>query len=170
MKEKITAFIAELITYDYILFGSSFVLFIIFFILGIVARKKTLLAILLFILSFGTLFLAPTLGYVQMHTYLFKNSVELTSEKKLSFTEAIVIYGTLKNESNFDFKSCKVTATIYRATGNKYKDYLYLFKPIIKMSIVEQEINKSQTREFKLIVEPFVYTKEYTIALGANCK
>ncbi len=170
MKSKITAFLNDLITYDYILFGSVFGLFLLFVILGIVLRRKVVLAIFLIILSFIILFVGSTLGYVKMHEYLFKNSVEMLSQKRLNFTEAVVVKGKLINESNYHFKECKVTASAIKRTKNELKNFIYAFKPIRKMSIVEHDISIGEIREFKIIVEPFTYLKDYNISLGASCK
>ncbi|MCD6433795.1 MAG: DUF2393 family protein, partial [Sulfurimonas sp.] len=161
MKAKITALIDGLIAYDYILFGVVFVLFILFITLAIILRKKSGLAIFLALFSFLLLFLAPTIGYVQMHKILFKNSTELISQKKLSFTKAVVVKGTLKNESKFDFKSCEITASAYKVSENSIKNFLFKLKPFKKMSILEYDILKGDVRKFKIIVEPFTYSKEY---------
>ncbi|WP_321777433.1 DUF2393 family protein [Sulfurimonas sp.] len=170
MKEKITAFINELITYDYILFGGAFILFILFIILGIVLRKKTFLAIFFILLSFVILFGFPTIGYVKMHEFLFKNSIELVSEKKLTFTKAVVINATITNDSKRYFKTCRITAKAYKVSKNKLKSFIYSFKSFKKMSIILQDIEVGQTREFKMFLEPFTYSKKYHILLGAKCK
>ncbi|PIX65193.1 MAG: hypothetical protein COZ44_03110, partial [Sulfurimonas sp. CG_4_10_14_3_um_filter_36_910] len=160
----------DLIGYDYILFGASFFLFLLFIILGMVLRRKTALSIIILLFAFLTLILGPTLGYVKMHNTMFKNSTNIVSQKELTFTQAIVLMGTLVNESNVDFKSCKITASLYKTSANKLKNYLYSFKAFQEMSILEDAIQKGETREFKLIIEPFTYTKEYNISLGAKCK
>ncbi len=170
MSLNIAAFIEDLIGYDYILFGGSFGVFLLCIILAIVVRKKVGLAVLLIFLGFGTLVLGPTLGYIKMHKYLFKNSLTLTSQKKLSFSEAVVVKGTLTNESKRDFQSCTITASAYKVTQNKYKDYLYKLKPFKKMSIVEYDIKEGKSIDFKLFIEPFTYTKDYNVSLGADCK
>lgn len=170
MESEITAFIDGLIMHDYILFGSAFVLFILFIILGLVLRKKIGLAVFLIIIAFSTLILAPTLGYTKLHAYLFKNTTTITKQKKLEFTEAIVINGTLVNESKYDFKSCKITANVHQVSKNEIKNYLLKFKTINKMSIVEEDILKGETINFKMIVEPFTYKRDYSITIGADCK
>jgi hypothetical protein len=170
MKHKISAFIEGLITYDYILFGTSFVLFLIFIILGIILRKKLVLTILFIFLAFVILLLGSTLGYIKMHDTLFKNSTELISQKRLEFTQAVVVKGRLTNESSREFTECKITASAYKVTSNKYKNYLKKLKPFKKMSIIEEYIAVSETREFKIIVEPFTYSRDYNISLGADCK
>jgi len=169
MKEKILAFIHGLISYDYILFGACFVLFILFIILALLLRKKLIIALFFVLLGFAILALGPTLGYIQMHKYLFKNSVEMLSQKKLNFVQAVVVKGSIKNESKFDFSECKISAEVYKVSANKYKNYLLRLKPFQKMSIIEQDLPRGQIREFKIIIEPFTYQKEYNISLGASC-
>jgi len=170
MKDKITTFIDGLIIYDYILFGSVFTLFILFIVLAIVLRRKIGLAIFLTLFSFILLFVGSSVGYIQMHKFLFKTSVVLKSQKKLHFTKAVIVKGSLKNESRFDFKSCKITASAYKVSGNVVKDIILPFKPFVKMSILEYDIKKDEVREFKIIVEPFTYSRDYNVSIGASCK
>jgi len=170
IKEKITAFINELVVYDYILFGSVFALFLLFIILAIILRKKIVLSIVLILFSFTILTLGPTLGYIKMHEQLYKNSCELLSQKRLSFTPAIVVNGTITNESKFDFSSCKISATAYKSSNNIVKKYVYLLKPLKKRSILQENILKGETQEFKIIIEPFTYKKDYNISIKASCK
>jgi len=170
MKVNIKNFIDGLISYDYILFGSSVALFILFIILAILLRRKVVVALFFVLLAFASFLLGPTLGYLEMHKFLFKNNTELISQKKLHFSKAVVVKGKLTNESNFDFTSCKITANAFKVTANKYKNYIYKLKPFKKMSIVEKDIKKGETREFKIIVEPFTYKRDYNISLGASCR
>lgn len=170
MNAKVAEFINNLVLYDYILFGAAFVLFLLFLILAIVIRTKTVIAVLLVIIAFSTLVLTPTIGYIEMHNYIYKNSIDLTYHKKLQFTEAIVLKGTLKNESKLDFGNCKISAEAFKVTGDEYKDYLMKFKPIIKMSITEHNISKGESRDFKFILEPFTYKKDYNVSVEAMCR
>lgn len=170
MKEKITAFIDSLILYDYILFGSVFLLFILFFIITILLRKRIGLAIFFLFISFGVLIFGSTLGYMQMHKFLFKNKTVLLSQKKLTFTKAVVVKGSITNESKFYFDSCKIIASAYKVSGNPVKDFLFPFNPFKKMSIIKEDIAKGETRKFKIIIEPFTYSKDYNISLESKCK
>lgn len=72
MKEKIDAFIQGLIVYDYILFGSVFILFILFIVLSLLSKRKVGISVFFVLLSFSILLLGPTLGYIKMHQFLFK--------------------------------------------------------------------------------------------------
>ncbi len=156
--------------YDYILFGGVFFLFLLFIVVSILTRKKVFLALFFIVMAFSTLILGPTLGYIAMHKYLFKNSVVLESQKRLTFTKAVVVKGSITNESEFDFTSCKVRANLYKISTNKYKNYLFSLKPLKKASMLTPAIPKGSTHQFKLFIEPFTYSKEYNITLGADCK
>lgn len=170
MNPKVTAFIDGLIIYDYVLFGSAFALFILFIILTIVLRDKMGAAIFFLIVAFTSLVVIPTYGYIAMHDYLFKNSITLTHQQKLLYSDSLLLRGTLKNESRFDFSSCKITASVSRVTENKYKNYLLKFKPFIKSSIVTPEVKQQDSHSFEFFVEPFVYKNDYNISLEADCK
>ena len=170
MKEKIIAFVHNLLVYDYILFGAAFTLFILFIILALVLRQRVGVAIFFVFLGFGILLSAPTLGYIELHKYLFKNSTKLISQKKLHFVDAIVVHGTVTNESKFAFDECRVVASVYRYTPNKLKNYIYKLKPLKRSTFVLYDIPKGATKEFKMFVEPFRYSREYNLTLGADCR
>ena len=170
MKEKITTFIHNLIPYDYMLFGGVFVLFLLFLILAIVMRNKIGFSVFLLLLSFSILFTGPTVVYTKMHEYLYSSNLTIVSQKKLSFTPAIVLKGTLENTSQYNFKECRLRANVLKVSKNALREYFYSFKPLKKMSMLVFDIKKGQTREFKLIIEPFTYKKDYNISLQASCK
>lgn len=170
MTDIITKFIHQLIIYDYILFGSLLALFLLFIILGIILRNRVGIAIFFIIFAFTTLIVGSTFGYIKMHEYLFKNTTSIISQKKLTFTQAVVVYAKVTNNSNRDFKSCKITAAAHKVSGNKIKDYILKFKPISKMSIIENDIQKGQEREVKFIIEPFTYKYDFNITVGADCR
>jgi hypothetical protein len=171
MKAKITAFIDQLLIYDYALFGAVILLFILFLILAILLRKKIILSVILILLSFVILTLGPTVGYQQLHSFLFKTDTSVTKIKKLEFSKAIVIKGSLTNVSNRVLSTCKITAKMFKVSGNRYLDMLYPLNPFKKMSILRDvNLSKGEQYEFKMIVEPFTYSKDYNVSIGAKCR
>lgn len=170
MKHKLAAFIDSLIKYDYILFGTILFIFFTLVVLALVLRKKAGLSIFLVIFSFIFLLVSPIVGYAKLHSYLFKNTLTLTSQKKLQFTKAAVVFGTLQNDSKRNFTACQITAIATKASKNKFKNYIYQFKPFMKMSIIEEDIAKSEKIDFKIIIDPFTYKKDYNITLKADCR
>jgi hypothetical protein len=170
MKLRIEEFIGSLMVYDYILFASVFILFILFIVLAILLRKRVIVSLFFTLIAFAIFFLGPTWGYIELHNFLFKNKTELLSQKRLHFTKAIVVKGSVKNLSKLDFSSCKITAITYRQTANKYKNYIYRLKPLKKMSIFLRDIKREETRSFMIIVEPFTYRGDYNVSLEASCR
>jgi hypothetical protein len=171
MKQKIIAFIDGLILYDYILFGGVIALFILFLILAILLRRHVGLSVFIILLAFIILLLGPTLGYIQLHKFLYKNEIKITEIKKLKFTNALLIEGNLKNISKINFHTCNIKAGAYKVSGKKIPDMIYPFKPFkhgyLKLDTI---IKPDETKSFKLFIEPFNYKKDYNITIGANCR
>ena len=170
MRSELRQFIEGLLPYDYILFGGSLLLFLLFVILAVVKRDRVGIALFFIIIAIVVITFVPTYGYVKLHESLFANTVELMSQKRLQFVEALVLKGKLTNRSQRDFSECKITAKLYPITKNKYKNYILEFKPFQKMSIVERDIPKAKTKEFKMIVEPFHYRYKFGVQLKADCR
>lgn len=167
---RLNQFIHGLLVYDYIFFGAIFILFLLFVILGIILRHRLSIALFFIVLGFMTLFAGSFFGYKELHRYLFANKITLVEQKKLTYSQAVVVYGNIKNISKRDFKSCKIISTVYRSDKLEIKELLFRLKPLKKVSIVTPEIKKGDTQDFKIIVEPFTYKKEYFLTLEADCK
>ena len=170
MKSSVRTFIEELLPYDYLLFGGALLLFLLFIIIAILKREKIKTALFFTLLAFVTIIIMPTYGYVKLHEILFANKVELVSQKKLQFVEAVVIKGRVTNLSDKDFKQCKITAQLHKVSKNKYRNYILQFKPFKKRSIVEYNIEQNSTKEFKMIIEPFRYKYKFGVDLKADCR
>lgn len=170
MRGVIAEFIKSITLYDYILFGSLFFLFIVLIIIGIIIRRRTIIAVLTIVFAFVQLIVGSTYGYTKLHAYIYKNEIEITTQKKLNFTQAIVIEGVLKNTSEKDFQSCKIEAKVCKKSKYKIKEFILGLKPVSKMFIIEENIPKAAQREFKMIVEPFTYPHDYNVTVKAKCK
>ncbi len=171
MKQQIIAFIDSLILYDYILLGAVAALFILFLILAILIRRRPGLSVFMVLLAFIILLLGPTLGYMKLHEFLFKNEVTITDARKLEFTDALMIQGTLTNSSKFPFEHCRVTAGTYKVSGNTVMDMLFPLNPFRKASLtIDTPLEPGQSEPFKLFIERFHYQKDYNITIGADCQ
>ncbi len=170
MSPKITAFIDGLILYDYLLFGGSLLLFILLLTLAILLRRKIGIALLLILLAFGIIILAPTLGYVKLHDFIYKNKISIREVKALEFTQALIVWGDLNNTSKRHFSKCAITAEIYKVANNPVLDLLYPLNPFKKSTIITKDIAAGESRSYKIIIEPFTYSKEYNLSVGASCQ
>ena len=170
MKEKILEFIHGLSNYDYILFAGLFFVFLLLLILTLLLRKRAFFASVFLILSLITLFVGPFVGYIQLHDYLYKNSSKITEIKALEFSPALVVLGNITNESQRDFSTCKINVNIFKVAHNQILDAIFPYSPFQTMQVTETDIAKGETRDLKIIVEPFSYKQDYNVSLGVDCR
>lgn len=170
MKQRLAAFIDQLTLYDYLLFGGSVLLFVLFLVLAILLRKRTGLAITCTLLAVMTILFVPTVGYVELNDYIYKHDVGITEIRPLEFSDALVVRGTLTNRSKRDFHTCTITAGAYKVAHNSVLDLLYPLNPFRSGSITKTNVLKGEKLEFKIFVEPFRYTKDYNVSIGATCR
>ncbi|NPA66164.1 MAG: DUF2393 domain-containing protein [Epsilonproteobacteria bacterium] len=170
MKEKILLFLHTFTVYDYIYFGSVFILFILFIVLTLLLREKITLALFMLLIALLDITLGPTLGYNYFHSTLYKNEITITKAKKLTFVKAVIIEGNLKNTSKFNFKECKIEASILRDTHNKYKNLILKLKPIKTDILIVKDIPKGKSTEFKFLIEPFNYQKDFNVSVTGICR
>jgi len=156
--------------YDYILFGVSGALFLVLLFLAILLRNKIGLSLLLVLLSFIVLIAGPIMGYKTIHENIYKTQISELSIKKLEFTQALVIKGTITNLGQENFKKCKVSSSAYKGASNFLEEIVFPLKPFIKRSIIKEEnIDINNSIDFKILLEPFTYSKEYNVSLKVDC-
>lgn len=170
MKERIIEFIHDLTNYDYILFAALFVIFLLLLISTLLLRKKRFLGSFMLLLSLAVLFIGPVVGYIQLHEYLYKNSSKITNIKALEFTPALVVIANMTNESQRDFSTCKINVNIFKVAHNQLLDAIFPFNPFQTMQVIETNILKGETRDLKIIVEPFTYKQDYNVSLDTDCR
>ena len=170
MKEKLLAFLHSLTPFDFLYFGAVFLLFILLIILTLVLRKRLLLALFTLLIAILEIVFAPTIGFDYFHSWMFKNTITVTKTKKLHFVEAVVVEGKLKNESRFDFQSCSIKATIYKDTHNRFKNLIFKLKPLKSATLTIKDIPKGADGNFKFLIEPFRYKKDFSVSVEGICK
>jgi len=170
IKATLHDFIASLHLYDYILFGVSGALFVLILLLAILLRRKAVFSLILVLLAFIILVALPISGYNYIHGKLYKTELTNLNIKRLEFSEAVVIKGTITNRGKQNFRKCTVSSQAYKGASGLLQELVYPLKPFQKMSIVKQEeLGIDQSLDFKLVMEPFTYTNEYNISIKVNC-
>lgn len=170
IKAALQNFIASLHLYDYVLFGASGALFILLLLLAILLRRKAVLSLILVLLAFIILVALPISGYNYIHAQLYKTELTNLNIKRLEFSEAIVIKGTVTNCGKQDFKKCTISSRAHKAASGFLQELIYPLKPFQKVSIVKQEaLEVGQSLDFRLVMEPFTYTDDYNISMKVNC-
>lgn len=170
LKANLQAFISTLHTYDYIIFGAVGALFLLMLLLAIVIRQKIVASLFLIIFALILIVTGPIVGYKYVHAIIYKTEISDLLVKKLEFTEALVIKGTLQNLGKQGYSKCRISASAYKGASNFLEELVYPLKPFDKVSILkEEDLNITQSFDFKLVMEPFTYSNEYNISIEANC-
>ena len=170
-KVKLLDFFATLTMYDYGGFAVVFMLFILFLVLALIARKRVLLSILLILLAFGALFAGPYVVYTFVHSTLYKSSAKVTTAKKLHYTKTLVVKGEIHYLGKVDATRCKVRAKVFKKGGGNFvKSFANTIKPYKTRSTdVNKSFTKGATIPFKILVEPFKYEGDFNITLQTEC-
>lgn len=170
MKTTILAFIHTLGLYDYLLFGGILFFFLLFLILAILVRHKLALAISFVVFGFLMLVTAP-IQYMLLHKYLYKHTLTLTTVQDLSFSEALLIRGDINNTSSMPLKECTLYIGISQTSPIKILNKLYPYTPFrIQKLKLEETILPHESKDFKLLVEPFSYPKRFQVTARGVCK
>lgn len=170
LKANLQAFVSTLHDYDYIMFGAVGALFLLLLLLAIVLRKRTITSLVLVLFALIIVVSGPIAGYAYVHSAVYKTEISELQVKKLEFTEALVIKGKLQNLGKQAYHKCTVSANAYKGASNFFEEMVYPLKPFQKVSILlEEDLNITQSLDFKLVMEPFTYSDEYNISMKANC-
>lgn len=170
MKARLAAFLDHLTLYDYLLFGGSIILFILLLILALLLRRNRFAALFCTLIAVTVILMGPTYGYIKLNDFIYKHEVKIDEMKALEFSDALLVRGTLTNRSKRDFNYCEITAGAYKVAGNPVLDLLYPLNPFRQGSVREESIPKGGEVDFKIFIEPFHYSKEYNLSIGATCR
>lgn len=171
MKKHIIEFLHTLSLYDYLLFGGIVFLFLFLLLLSILFRHKQTLAISLILLAFIILLAAPFGGYIALHALMYKHTITLTTVKDLTFTEALLIKGDINNTSKQTFKECTLYVGVSKISPIKPLNKLYPYLPFRRQTIIiKGPIAPKDSETFKLLIQPFHYTKRHRVTVLGQCR
>lgn len=171
MKKHVIEFLHILSLYDYLLFGGIIFLFLFLLILSILFRHKQTLAISLVILALIVLLAAPFGGYIALHALMYKHTITLTAVKDLTFTDALLIKGDINNTSKQTFKECTLYVGVSKISPIKQLNTLYPYLPFHRQTIIiKGPIKPKNSETFKLLIQPFHYTKRHSVTVLGQCR
>lgn len=171
MKTQIIDFLHTLNIYDYLLFGGILFLFLFLMILSMLFRHKQTLPLVLILFALITLLIAPVGGYITLHSLLYKHTISLQTVKDLTFTDALLIQGDLNNTSNQTFKECSLYIGVSKISPIEPLNKLYPYLPFRHQTItLTGPITPQSSQSFKLLIQPFHYTKRHSVTVRGQCR
>lgn len=171
MKNQFMDFLHQLSLYDYLLFGGILFLFLLTLFLAIFFHHKLKLAVTLIILSFIILTAGPPVGYLTLHYYLYKHSINLTTVRDLQFTDALVLRGEIKNISKLPINNCTLYVGVAKKSPYAILNRLYPYIPFRRKTVdLDLSMKPGESHEFKILIEPFHYSHPHTVTVKGICQ
>jgi len=91
--------------------------------------------------------------------------------KKLTFSNSLIVEGTISNHSKKDFSLCLVHTSIFKQSDAQgLKAFINTLKPITNQSILlKQALPKEGVIEFQSVFDDFIYSGDVNASLKAEC-
>lgn len=170
MKTKIIDFIHTLSLYDYLLFGGILFFFLLFIILALLFHHRLKIAIALIVMAFLLITIAPFSGYMLLHKTLYNHTLTLTTVQDLQFSDALLLRGDLTNTSNQTFNECTIAFGVSKTSSIKLLNNMYPYTPFKTQKLILMgPIKPNESRNFKLLIEPFTYPKRFSVTARGIC-
>lgn len=165
--ENLAFYLHNFHSQDFILLGTCFLFFIIILILAIFLRHFAVFSIFLIIIGFvGEVFLI-----IKGQDYIINNyrqsEIKIIKNQKLAFSDNIFLEFELHNNSNTDFKICKVEVKIQKPSKNRYQKIKNYLKPLKTIKLDVKNIYSKDKENVKLLVPS--KAKKYTLYTKAIC-
>ena len=152
------------VSYSWIFLLFLFMLFVSIYFIG---RSKILGILLLF---FSLVFFGVGVFFVGnfLDSHLRTRSIEVVSQQRLSYTDALVVVVEISNLSKKNFKHCRVRLK-FHYFDNGYKKLLNSFKAFEKASMVVENLQVGETRRVNTVIDGFRANREYNITTNSEC-
>lgn len=172
LKLSLLTYVKHFGLYDYLAFAWLLLSFFALIILAsLIAKKSSVASLFLIIFALIFLVLSPFFIKMKLGEILRGTATELTMVKKLTFSNTLIVEGTVYNHSNKDFSICLVQTAIYKQPNAEgLKAWAQTLKPILNQSIlVKQDLPKEGSIDVQNVFDDFVYSGDVNASLKAEC-
>ncbi|WP_457593382.1 DUF2393 family protein [Hydrogenimonas sp.] len=158
----------SLTKYDYMAIGWILFLSLLFLVLAAVVKRRTLSYMLLF-LGIFLLFVGPVAVKSILDRYLRAAEAQAEQTKLLTYSQSLLIEGSIKNSGDLDFDHCDLALLIYRPESNFLKRVAAQLKPItVRIEPLDFRLAKGESKPFRIIVDHF-NTHDFNLSLQPRC-
>lgn len=172
IKLSLLTYVRHFGLYDYLAFAWLLFSFLALIVLASLIAKKSSVASL-FLIIFALIFLVVSPFFIKMKLgeILRATTTEVTLVKRLTFSNTLIVEGTIYNHSTKDFSLCLVqTAIVKQPNVEGIKAFIQTLKPILNQSIlVKQDLPKEGSIDVQNVFDDFVYSGDVNASLKAEC-
>jgi len=171
LKIYILNYIHHFSMYDYIAYAWLILLFFITILLAImVAKKSPTFSVLILIIALTLLFAGPFVLKHYLDKFIRPSLTKIEQIKKLTFSDTLIINGTLTNLSKKSFSTCNINISIIKTSKNDIQNFINQLKPLRKQSIsIDSTIEVNSTKEFRVVFDNYRYLKDINISSKSEC-
>ena len=172
LKLSLLTYVKHFGLYDYLAFGWLLFTFLALIILAsLIAKKSSVASLFMIIIALILLVVSPFFIKLKLSEITRATTTEISMVKKLTFSDSLIVEGSIYNHSNKDFSLCLVHTTVIKQTDAQgFKAFINTLKPIANQSIlVKQTLLKEGVMEFQSVFDDFVYSGDVNASLSAEC-
>ncbi|MCX2683083.1 DUF2393 family protein [Campylobacter sp. MIT 21-1685] len=172
LKKLVLFYINHLYLVDYMLILLVFFLFTCICFLCVFLRHRTIIALIIMALNIVLCFFVFLYGYKFIDYQVRSRHTTISEQKKMHNSQALIIDFTIANTSKHNFKTCKVTAKIYKdklPQDTFLTEMKHRFIPYRVKSTVLKDLNKSMTQFQRIAFDNFIYENNYTLRMKSEC-
>ena len=172
IKLSLLTYIKHFGLYDYLAFVWLIFTFLVLIILAsLIAKRSAVASLLLIIFALILLVVSPFFIKMKLGETIRPTTTEVNMVKKLTFSDSLIVEGTLYNTSQKDFTICLVQASIFKQIDTQgLKAFINKLKPIANQSIfVKENLPKEGSLDFQSVFEDFRYNGDVNATLKAEC-
>ncbi|MBL0687457.1 MAG: DUF2393 family protein [Sulfurospirillum sp.] len=171
LKASILNYIINFTVYDYVAYAWLLILFFVTILVSILlAKRSTLFSMIFLLLSLLLFFMGP----FALKKYLDKSIRPLITKtlevEKLIFSNSLIVTGSVKNISKNNFTICNVNVNVLKNSSSEIKNIFNKLKPFkTKSMFIKDLIVVNETKEFRVVFDNYVYSKEIDISIKLAC-
>lgn len=172
LKLSLLTYVKHFGLYDYLAFGWLLFTFLALIILAsLIAKKSSVASLFMIIIALILLVVSPFFIKLKLSEITRATTTEINLVKKLTFSDSLIVEGSITNHSTKDFSLCLVHTTVFKQTDAQgIKAFINRLKPITNQSIlVKQTLLKEGVMEFQSVFDDFVYSGDVNASLSAEC-
>lgn len=171
IKASILNYVNHFGMYDYIAYAWLILLFFVTILLAIlVARKSPTFSILIVIISLALLFVGPFVLKHYLDIFIRPTIDKVIEVKKLTFSNTLIVTGSLTNVSTKSFSTCSVDINVLKHSSNDIKNFVNQLKPLLKKTIfIDKSIDINETKELRVVFDGYNYKKDINVSIKSEC-
>jgi predicted small secreted protein len=170
-KAYILNYIHHFSMYDYAAYAWLILIFFVTILLAImVAKKSPVFSILILIISLTLLFAGPFVLKHYLDKFIRPTSNKTLEVKKLTFSNTLIINGSITNLSKKSFSTCNVNVSVVKSSTSGIQNFINQLKPLLKQTIsIDKPIDVNTTEEFRAVFDNYSYSKDVNISIKSEC-